>query len=168
MASKQWEQVLSSKKMQLAKLDLPTGLNVTDYNVFKAYLDDFCIKYASKRVARLVRDKFAPHLEHIRSFADAITSTVQANAYASIIWGCIRAILEVNSPASRWKVLTLTFTVRMPICRIFVWDLQFAGRIASGPSACSRVLRPISSGADNRRYNGPVIWWYPRVLHSYT
>lgn len=96
MANVIWADAISRKKRDLQDAKINALLDITDYETFEAWLHYITSKYAQQSDTALVREKLLPHLEHIKSFAAAISSCTQASDTSALIWGSLLVVIEVR------------------------------------------------------------------------
>lgn len=94
MTSTEWSQILERKVQALSKANITLPQNTRDYDTFQAYVTQLHSDFASKRVAKFVNERLAPHLDHVRSFTHAINSATQSVDYAPFIWAGLQAVIE--------------------------------------------------------------------------
>ena len=69
-------------------------LSVGDLAQFRDSLTTLIRRYSDDSVYRTI-SRIYPSLDHVKSFAQAITACTQANGAASLVWGAGLVLLEV-------------------------------------------------------------------------
>ncbi len=70
-------------------------LSVGDLTQFRDSLTALIRRYSDDSVNRTI-SRIYPSLDHVKSFAQAITACTQANGAASLVWGAGFVLLEVR------------------------------------------------------------------------
>lgn len=95
-----WQNALYLYVSRLPKEDqanvvLPAGLHALNQQTLEALLGPIRNEYSEDRFSQCLL-RINPIINHIRSFAIVIDVTTQAHPNpASLIWGCLRLLLEV-------------------------------------------------------------------------
>jgi hypothetical protein len=90
-----WATIAHQKKAELQKLKIPANVNIENFDQFNKCLENLCKTYAGKGLARFVRDRLSPILDHVRSFAGAINAASQTNEISGLVWSGLQVVIEV-------------------------------------------------------------------------
>lgn len=87
------------KKPNVSSLPLVTleeAIRLKDFDSFEASLNRLCTHYTAKGALKTFSKYLYPHLEHLRSFNDAISSATSGEAAASLTWGLLLIVIQVS------------------------------------------------------------------------
>ena len=110
-----WERVLERRQNDLAGLlrilarkskrntdfsvpliTLEEAIRLKEFENFKAALDRLCTVFAAKGTSRILTKYLYPHLDHVRSFKNAISSATNGEVAASLTWGILLIVVQVS------------------------------------------------------------------------
>ena len=100
MANQHWRKLVTENKARFEAENGATLVDLPDFVAFESALEIMYAKYSAKPVSTVVREKLAPHFDHIRSFERAISASSQSADAASLIWGGLQMVLEVSFSAN--------------------------------------------------------------------
>ncbi len=86
----EWINLEAQKRHDLEDADCDPNALVTNLAALKERMDEVL------RLSPRIVDRLNPALDHISSFAAAITSASQYTPLACLIWGLIQAVMEVS------------------------------------------------------------------------
>lgn len=84
-----WAKALEKKRPALEHAKISLDLDITSVERFEAALDNLTAKYSEKTGVKAVKDVLAPHLEHLVSFSEAVTSAAQVAPYGTTVGGAL-------------------------------------------------------------------------------
>ena len=110
-----WERVLERRQDDLAGLlrilarksmrnndfaipliTLEEAIRLKEFDNFKASLDRLCAEFAAKGTSKILTKYLYPHLDHVRSFRNAISSATNGEVAASLTWGILLIVIQVR------------------------------------------------------------------------
>ena len=110
-----WERVLERRQDDLADLlrilarkskrsngisiplvTLEEAIHLKEFDNFKAALDRLCTDFAAKGTLKVLTKYLYPHLDHVRSLKDAISSATNGEVAASLTWGILLIVVQVS------------------------------------------------------------------------
>ena len=110
-----WERVLERRHNDLAGLlrilarkskrnndfsipliTLEEAIRLKEFDNFKAALDRLCTEFAAKGTSKVLTKYLYPHLDHVRSFKNAISSATNGEVAASLTWGILLIVVQVR------------------------------------------------------------------------
>ena len=110
-----WERVLERRQDDLAGLlrvlarkckrnndfaiplmTLEEAIRLKEFDNFKAALDRLRTIFAAKGTSKIVTKYLYPHLDHVRSFKNAISSATNGEVAASLTWGVLLIVVQVS------------------------------------------------------------------------
>lgn len=89
-----WERLFDQAKHDLEEENCGNALKTTSIDELMANLDRSAIVYSRLEISQLAK-KLHPSLQHIQTFTSAISSAVQYNPIACLVWGGMQAVLQV-------------------------------------------------------------------------
>jgi hypothetical protein len=89
-----WEDLYTEKRSMLERQECTNISVISSAAKFDVALQALSRQYSKKGVPRLIQ-KLNPSLDHIRSFAKAISACTQANTVSTLVWGGTIAVIEV-------------------------------------------------------------------------
>ena len=90
---REWIELEAKKRRDMEDASCDPVALVTNLEALQERMDELL------RSSPRVIDRLNPTLDHVRSFADAITSASQYTPLACLIWGVIQAVMEVSRQA---------------------------------------------------------------------
>ena len=110
-----WERVLEKRQGDLATLlnilarkskrnnalsipliTLEEAIRLKEFDNFKASLDRLCTEFAARGTSKILIKYLYPHLDHVRSFNNAISSATNGDVAASLTWGILLIVVQVS------------------------------------------------------------------------
>lgn len=80
----------------LPLITLEEAIRLKDFDSFEASLNRLCTHYTTRGALKTFSKYLYPHLEHLRSFSDAISSATSGEAAASLTWGLLLIVIQVS------------------------------------------------------------------------
>ena len=90
-----WERLFDQARHELEEEQCVAALTTAGMDDLVRALERAATVHSRQEVHRLVA-KLHPSLQHIQSFTAAISSAVQYNPIACLVWGGIQAVLQVT------------------------------------------------------------------------
>ena len=83
-------------KISIPLITLEEAIRLKEFDNFKAALDRLCTEFAAKDTSKILIKYLYPHLDHIRSFKNAISSATNGEVAASLTWGILLIVVQVS------------------------------------------------------------------------
>jgi hypothetical protein len=116
MVAQLWTEIQDRKKLQLLEAlrpiakrqkahDLALVVNLEEasqlrsFGAFEAALEKICVQYANQGLPRMLQSKLYPHLNHLRSISDGLSTMAQTHIASAICWGGLLLVVQVSRRA---------------------------------------------------------------------
>ena len=89
-----WEKLFDQARHDLEEEECGNALKTADLDELNSSLKRTATVYSQHAIVGLV-EKLRPSLQHIQTFTSAISSAVQYDPVACLVWGSMQAVLQV-------------------------------------------------------------------------
>ena len=89
-----WERLFDQARHDLEEEECGNALMTTGLDELMANLNRSATLYSRREITQLA-NKIHPTLQHLNTFTAAISSAVQYNPVACLVWGGVQAVLQV-------------------------------------------------------------------------